>query len=131
MYFQIKNVQTILRGPGGASLIRAKVGQTPIGVGVNFAPRAPGALGASTGSRIIRLPPSALAPARPGGGGMASQRIIRLPPIAPRPPPPQQQQLPVILPSEPLAPAAAAVVRTVPKKIVSTPELPVGSKVST
>ena len=81
MYFQIKNVQTILRGPGGASLIRANVGQTPIGVGVNFNPRAPGAgaPGAATGTRIIRLPPSALAAARPGGGGssLASQRIIR------------------------------------------------------
>ena len=72
-------MQSTLRGPGGPSLIRANVGQTPIGVGVNFNPRAPGAgaPSAATGTRIIRLPPSALAPARPGGGGIASQRIIR------------------------------------------------------
>ena len=141
----MQNVHANYRGPGGVgggrpflSVLRpanaGRTQQTPIGA-VSFTPRAPGAPGTCSGymtgigQRIIRLPPSARALA---GGGIAGQRIIRLPPAAaaaaPRQPPPQQ---PVTLQSEPLTPTGSPmVVRTMPKKIVSTPELPVGSKVS-
>ena len=134
------------------SLIRANAAQStgianhirqaPVSGTVRFNLRGPGGL-PQPRPRIVRLPPTAASAAtafaatRPGSG-IGSQHIIRLPPTvpcvpaAPQPrPPPSNGTRCVAIAMQGDAKSTSTAAGVPPKKILSTPELPVGSKVST